>query len=192
MSDVDNFIEQKRTAAANSLAEKSKALYELLVTNVPAKQLPERIFVESFLPYFSGTKEISNLDQVLVNWVGVAGTPMDEVEIIDEQGKALYRVPPIIDTSIINPMRSENNNVGIYSIIALANQYRNNIPAVGERVLTDNLAIKAKELQKKSEVFEQNEKRWIEIFKRYNIAGQTNTPQLSNNSGNLTDDDLVF
>lgn len=191
MDEVDKFVEERRIATNNEISNKSKAIYDALVTNLEVNKLPEYIFLQSFFPYFSGVKPITEKDDVLGQWVSVAGTPMDEVDIIDDKGTVLFRVPPLVDTSIINPLRSENNNIGIYAIISLANQHRNNIPAVGERLLRDNLAVKAVEIQKKSEVFETNEQRWISIFARYN--------QSSNNSGlstasksNLTDDDLVF
>lgn len=189
MSTIETYEEQRRNALNQELKAKAKFVNDALTVNAEVRRLPEYIFKESFLPYFTGMKEVDASSDILLQWISVAGTPTSEVEIIDETGKALFRVPPIIDTSIINPLRTEGNNISIHAIISLSNQA--NIPIVGERSLIDNLSVKAKEIQKRSEVFETNEQRWLDIFNRYNL----NKEQLQAkeaNKGQLTDDDLIF
>lgn len=192
-NDVQNAVAARQLAEHNRLATRANDILAQLEA-IPVKQLPEHIFVQTFLPYFCGEKDINAGENLLGLWIGVATTPTSEVEIISSTGIPLFRVPALIDTSIINPVRSDDQAIGFSRIIALANEYSRDIPIVGENILVKNLAIKAKEIQSKSTVFTENEKRWIEIFTRYNKIKKvdkvtTNTPPSPDTLG---EDEMIF
>lgn len=192
-NEIQNAVNARQLAEHNRLADRANEILAQL-ESIPVKQLPEHIFVQTFLPYFCGEQDLSTNKEILGLWIGVATTPTAEVEIISNTGMPLFRVPALIDTSIINPVRGEEQAIGFSRIIALANEYSRDIPIVGENILVKNLAIKAKEIQSKSTVFNENEKRWIEIFKRYgkikdNSKTTTNTPVSPDTMG---DDEMTF
>lgn len=67
-----------------------------LVETIPKRTLPESIFRHNFYAFFKG--EVTNKEQaqqVYQNWVQVAGSTLDAVNIIDDNGAVVYTVPPL-------------------------------------------------------------------------------------------------
>lgn len=176
------------------ITEENEMIHAALVTNNEPNQLPERLFVNNFLPFFCGEIDIEKEPGFFAMWFGIAGSPSLEVSIIDDMGKVLYRVPSIMDSSIINPNR-ENSTINFAHIVTMAKLYGNITPIAGENALNGGLAKKYSELQNKSKVFTTNEQRWIEIFAKYGKIKMT--PGISANiaskkDGSLSDDDFEF
>lgn len=180
----------KRFAESASMAD--SILKEL--TDRGTNQLPERIFVSDFLPYFRGDKISDDKSDVVSIWIGIAGSPTSEVAIIDDAGRVMYNVPPLMDSSVISPIRKPEQRVGFSAIIALASQIGNNIPAMGETSLVRNLSIKSKEVvvSDKPTVHSQYEKDWLNIFNRYNVDASGVGVNKAKTETKMSDDEMGF
>ena len=165
-------------------------LEKLLPSAATNRILPERIFVEYFLPYFSGEKEIDEENKVIGEWIGIAGYPGSEVNIVadDDHKKVLYTVPAIIETGHIDPVRKGRS----MSAVVYNTQLRSDFPGQA-----DSFAIKATEEifheQVKPRLNMANNQRWMQIFERYNSRqsnpnkeGHTSSPSSPNVK--MTDD----
>lgn len=74
--------------------------FEQIVDQVESNQLPEKLFVDNFLPVFSGKVKMEDNNQAIVAWIAIAGSPVASVDIIDSSGKVLFTVPPIAKSDI--------------------------------------------------------------------------------------------
>jgi len=176
------------------ISEENEMIHAALVTDSKPNQLPERLFVNNFLPFFCGELDIDKEPNFFAMWFGIAGSPSLEVSIIDDLGKVLYRVPSIMDSSIINPNR-ENSTINFAHIVTMAKLYGNITPIAGENALNGGLAKKYSELQNKSKVFSSNEQRWMQIFARYGkikVAPNITAAIVAKKDGSLSDDDFEF
>lgn len=175
------------------ITEENRNIYNALVLNNVPKPLPEKLFVNNFLPFFSGELDIDSEPNFFAMWYGIAGSPSSEVQIIDDNGKELYKVPAIVDTSIINPNR-ENNDVNFAHIVTMAKLYGNITPTAGQNALNGGLAKKYAQIQAKSKVFTTNEERWLNIFIRYGKVkkSELQVTEAKKAEGVLSDDDFEF
>lgn len=180
-------------AIANNLkkqvAEQTNDIYNSLVGTKENSQLPEDIFKQYFLPHFSGQAPISSKPQIVAEWIGIAGTPASEVDVIDTAGHVLFTVPSLFDSSIIDTVKRDPGN----SISDIYSQYdlkTNNIPSVANNFLN-------KELSKKLSIVDTTVKhedvtnQWNSIFDRYGIRRleQSRDKQVADTS---LDDDVIY
>lgn len=176
---IDNMIQTTQ--------KETDDLFDILVIKKENSRLPESIFTGYFLPYFSGQQPITKESHVMAEWISVAGTPMNEVDIIDNEDTVLYTVPSLFDTNIINVVNQSGQGTfaGIFSEYNLHN---NNLPQLGERFLSGALKDKFERIQTDSDLKDKNLSTWKSIFQRYNIPvdhSSDNDPTVS------ADDDLI-
>lgn len=179
----------------NKLLEQGLEIYRQLVTEPQLNKLPERLFTRNFLPFFCGERDPVKEPDFYVLWISIAGSPMSEVQIIDDNGNPLFTVPALNDTSIIKPDRNTSGSINFSQIITMAKMYGNMTPVAGQNVLMSGLGEKYKELQSKSEVFDSNTERWYQILLRYGKVEKlinTTTGTASEKPGALSDDDFEF
>ena len=183
MSDkeIDNSLDM------DDLEKKGKLINELLVETPIKGRLPESMFVAEFLPYFSGELKIDKDSSVIPYWIGVAGSPTAEVDIIDKAGNTIYTVPALFSTDTINV--TETNSRPISDIMLEYEQRSSRFPIDGENFLEASLKIESNE----SDKFKSAEGRWETILKRYDkeVPSNDNTT-VSNKGDSLNDDDLEY
>lgn len=175
----------------DNLNKANEDIYKQLIVADAVNKLPENLFVENFLPYFCGELDIAANDEVIPYWYAIAGSPNKEVSIIDERGQSLYQVPALADTSIIDPTK-EQGRVNFGEIVSLAKLYTNQSPVAGENYINKKLAEKFYKLTAKSKVFSDNEKRWVEIFKRYGKIKAEELKTEEDKTSKLSDDEMEF
>jgi hypothetical protein len=73
--------------------------------------MQESVFVQNFLPFFLGEIEDNEQTNFGLTWAALSGRGTSEVQIIDANGTALYRVPAFFDTEVIDVTRSDIFNV---------------------------------------------------------------------------------
>lgn len=128
-------------------------------------RLPERHFREIYLPMFAGDeKNPYNVD--LNHWVGFAGNPYREVDIIDEHGQVLFTVPPVLDREAVNPVNPEQTRTSVSHVIATAQQYGRIHPSQGVAFLDTELTGRAL-LMKVPPNVAKDLQTWNMIFTRY-------------------------
>jgi hypothetical protein len=127
--------------------------------------LEERIFVNIFLPLFTGEKSVS-YGADFDTWVNYAGGPYREVKIIDAAGTVLFNVPPLFDREAIESL--SGNGIPFSHIIHTSIQYSRIHPSQGKQYLDTMLADSLKDLKgKKSHI--PNLEAWNAIFLRYGL-----------------------
>ena len=169
------------------LQQEMDSIYDSLVVNAPHNMLPENIFREHFLPFFSVSAEegIGSDNAVLSQWISIAGTPNNEVDVVDGAGQVLFTVPSLFDTSVIETVQRDVGN-SLADITHTFELKNNNIPIVAENYLNNQLTKKLG-IVKPSTNREEVEKRWGSIFARYGIE-KTTTQSTAKEDDGLADD----
>lgn len=155
--------------------DKSKTIiFDGLLNNSMINNIPESLFVNYFLPYFIGNN--TNNNNWVMEWISIAGSPMVEVGILkDNTNEVLYYVPSILNTNNVLLHKQDGD---ISDIFNRYEQINNNIPIQGLNFLIKALNSKNTELLAKVN-FDEINKRWINIFQRYNIVTQSPGGQAS-------------
>lgn len=185
---ADNIQSQLNNTALSNIKASTDNIYNSLVVEQNRNKLPESIFVNHFLGYFSGEKPIAPNDKIFEEWISVAGTPMAEVGIVNEKGEVLYNVPALFDTNILDIARKQVS-VSLPEIYSNYEARVNHIPVVGEKFLADALDHKVETILTESPVASENQQRWGDILKRY---GKNPEVQQNINSKEDPADDLVY
>lgn len=156
---------------------------------VSRPRLQEYIFVNVFLPLFHGDEE--NIYNATMNtWLSVAGSPFNEVDIIDNNGKILFTVPPVYNRNNVHPVDPNIGLPSVASMVATAKQYAQMHPRQGEAYLKSELNKRAMLVENEGQHLV-NLNAWNEIFKRYGrtpiMALESEQPS---NGSNITPDDI--
>jgi hypothetical protein len=89
----------------------------------PLKRIPEPVFREIFLPYFTGDKLPDRSNDAISHWVGLVGSATSEAEVVNTRGDVIFRVPALYDTTVINSSASKSRGA---SFSAIFDQYEDN------------------------------------------------------------------
>lgn len=128
-------------------------------------RLPERIFVDYFLPLFAGEVEVpEDKRERITKWMEVAGNPFKEVRIIadDDHNTTLFQVPPLFDRSVIRPHVEGRHTLG--HIMRSADQYSQISPQAGRNYLGQQFM--------RFEIFKDIEEHRMEFAERWNAILQ--------------------
>lgn len=175
-------------AIARDQQNKVDVVFDGLVAHPPRARLPEKIFVEYFLPFFAGAVQASTEFPFIAQWISVAGSAVSEVDIIDYEGNVLFSVPAVMNTSFIRPERGERP----YNNIRKEYEMRQANPAaMPNRFLTSTMDARLME-SIDAEAFKHLETdRWRAIFERYNVPAPAGVSVIQGPAV-LEDDDYVY
>lgn len=170
MTEKINTVKELQESLAAEAKKQAQEAINSIFENITASDintLPEKVFVSNFLSLFHGDIVDENKRLVLTqHWVGIAGGPSQEVSIVDDNGKELYRVPPIFNSSAVNII--ENGRMSMLDIVKLSES--DDFKPRATLNLTNNLNLKQKELLVNSE---QSKKETIDnlnkIFIKYKL-----------------------
>jgi uncharacterized protein (UPF0128 family) len=191
---INRQIKEKNDDVAKEMIERGEAYFEILVErpNKDLTRLPESTFVMNFLPYFNGERVLDKNSDVMATWIAIAGTAAKEVLVVDNNNIPLYTVPAMSDTSIFD-MTDKKNSQKFKLIVQNFQMYNNITPVSGQNYLESALGEKIQKLRAESVSFSENEKRWLEIFARYNPAlAQASKDTSTDMSDKLPDDDMIY
>jgi hypothetical protein len=158
MDSINSFKEQQLSDLIKSI---NSTLLDISVDDIP--KLPERIFAQVFIPVFAGEESIYGA--TIQTWINFAGSPYKEVDIIDNVGNVLFRVPAIFDRSKINS--NSDTGLPIMHITTTATLYSRIHPNQGNAYLKNELENKQLLLHLPENMIEHLHT-WNTIFKRYN------------------------
>ena len=183
----DRLIAQIQKDNVENLSALGDLMFEQLVEKPrDITKLPEAVFVTSFLDIFSGKNQTADKQAALINWIAVAGTPYSEVSIIDGAGKELYKVPPMMDSSVIDPTKPLQQSISDF--ITNYKLKVNHIPSSGVRYAAEGTARFLGDMGH-TEKLDDTTVRWDGIYNRY--YGPENKPETTVvNKPNSTGDDL--
>ena len=159
-------------ASRNQLVSMEKEIFNLLKINneETINKLPEYIFIDFFLPYFSGKLNIEDSQEPITKWIGIAGSPTKEVDIIDSvSGNVLFRVPPLINTSKLNIIKTDKKTTANEMLAMAARKADSGIPGSESVYLMSMYPLKVKQLTENNEIDKDDKVRWEYIFNRYGI-----------------------
>lgn len=178
---INELTKKHEDFATNEIKDSINYHFEQLVVKPyqEISKLPENIFIEVFLPFFSGEKNFEDEKDILIKWISVAGNPTKEVQVVDDVGQVLFTVPPIMDTTCID-YKNDSKGQAIGNIIANYELHKGQLPVVGQNYLNGTIDNRLRSLTKNSEVFEANEKRWNQIFVRYGKVKDSSIKETQN------------
>ncbi len=147
--------------------------YDSIVGKQDRRVIPEDLFVNEFLPYFSGQKSFSEGNNVLGNWVTVAGTPFAEVNVIDQSGNTVVTVPGL--TTTLQHKLAERSGTPLHDIVVQAEVVGSQQQVLGNRYLNNKLDEKQREIigTVMPEALVSVKSQWDDIFKHYNVASES-------------------
>lgn len=143
--------------------------FDALVGKQDRRNIPEELFVQEFLPYFSGQKQLDQGSNVLSNWVTIAGTPFAEVNVTDNAGNTVVVVPGLMNTLQHN--LTERSKTTFHDIVVQAEIVGSQQSILGTRYLNNKLDEKQKELinEVMPEAVTPVKDQWSNIFQHYGI-----------------------
>ena len=170
------------------IAESMEEVYASLVVEQHNAQLPEPILVSHFLPWLLGEVHPSKANPIMTDWISIAGSVTNAVDIIDQGGNVLITIPGILNTTIIDPVGRDVGN----SIADIQAQYslrsQGGLPIVATNYIAGALDDKAGSIQTES-TDTISSKQWDALFTRYGKVPVSTKVQLVDTD---TSDDLDY
>jgi hypothetical protein len=169
--------------ADQKLASDISAIHKALVIDVEVRKIPESTFVKEILPVL--TNEAISTDFPLL-MAGVAGGPFSEVDIIDEAGNTLFRLPSLLERNIISHKEASRRG-SMESMLITADQIRQMSPQRAQHYLAHEFNGRGI-AKNRDEIYKARYERLKAILARYgkdlhldgNVtdlkAGSSNTP----------------
>lgn len=185
MESVESFFKKMKEDKIKEIEVMGTTLFDELITKAQVATLPEYVFTGYFLPRFIGKETSPNW---VSEWIAIAGTPTSSVDIIDNIGEVLFRVPPIIDTSAI---RFNETGSNMSSIMSIYQQQSNNLPMLGTRYLMGALHDKGKELVENDNI-DMYRQQWSFILNRYGITNEEVTASDEESTQQSLDDFISY
>ena len=162
-------------ASMEQIVGMEKDIYSLMNTynKESVNKLPEHVFVDFFLPYFSGKLNLKDSEEPITKWIGIAGSPTKEVDIIDNNtGEILFRVPSLINTTKLNVTKNDRRIASSEILAMSARKADSGIPGNVESYLMSVYPLKIQQLIKENDVDKDDLDKWKYIFNRYGIEIQ--------------------
>lgn len=159
-------MEEKVRTISGDIGQKVEQVYNILQQETHKSTINEIVFVEMFLEFFYNFAKYKKItdDKLLLKWFDLSGSPYNEVDVLDREGKVLFTVPPIYAKSVVI---SDNLNNGFFNnVTAEYHQNSRMTQEIANNQLVNRLANGPRFLDKsKNKDITQD---WINIFKRYN------------------------
>jgi hypothetical protein len=157
-------IEDAQTLALKSQISLLKTQFDEL-DRVNVRAIPEAMFVHHFLPFFAGETQ-ENSQEIIGNWLTVAGSAINPVNVVDRAGRVVIQVPPIQNSESLDPTAISNVNLAYTAkesgaMSSLSPQAAQNIMSAGLGV---KLTAMTKDIQKSNEA---HEKKWDDLLVHY-------------------------
>ena len=167
--------------------------FDSLVVKKDNAHLPEHVFEQHFLPFFAGELDNANLKgrDVITDWISIAGTPMSEVDIVNEAGQTVFTVPAIFDSNIIEHVNRKAGN-GLNDIMVEYEMRKGGIPAQANNFLNEALAAKSEEITKDTSHLSVTAGRWDSILTRYGKQPLTQISATGKSAEVDPGDDVVY
>lgn len=104
---AENITKQIETIDMESERDFINAVTETITE--PMKKIPEPVFREIFMPYFTGEKKPTEKDPAIAHWAGLVNGGTESAEVVDMKGETLFIVPPLYNSRAINTLRTERS-----------------------------------------------------------------------------------
>lgn len=175
-----------------SLTEATQSVFEahgILVENVEKTKIPEPIFVDHFLPFFSG-EHVDPRENRLSEWIAIAGSPMASVDVVDQNNNTVVTIPPVMNSDVISVTSSKMKPI---STTFMQYDLEKTISPTGSSITLHNSLVERASGVISADSVTQNtvKEAWDNVFKHYGvIKSNDNTSSAASNSA--LDNDLSF
>jgi hypothetical protein len=193
MSEAKKMAEQRQDALGQAkvagIMETVNASFEALVENPLRNQLPENVFRESFLPYFTGKGDPNAGQRPLTDWIAIAGSPTAPVDIVNAAGEVIFTVPSMMDSSGINVRGTKGKNLG--DMVHDYQLHGDHLPGAQQRYYQNVMEGKLDQMVPTHTDESAAGQAWSKIFKHYGLT-QPDQGQKQDNKPDNGSDDLVY
>lgn len=184
---ADKFTEQ---ISKIDMENEKTFINELIdAVTTPKARIPEPVFREIFLPYFTGEKEPSRNEDAIAHWVGLVGSGTESADVVNVKGEVLFEVPPMYDSSRVNTVKTADDSTNLGSIFTIYAEQAVVHPALGNKYLGEELAKKTKYISKEAS---QDGPSWNGVLEYYGLIKKEPTAAEKQKAAGNSDDDLVF
>lgn len=159
----------------------------LKMDNVVLRKFPVQLFERFFLPFFCGEFNQEH-HRIIGEWIKISGSVYNPVNLINEAGEVVAKVPPINDNTIFTPITDRKIDMGW--VVKEAKEKAAISPVLANTIIVNALHERIVEMLKdrdKSTVA----KEWIELFKYFGKVTNDQFPQLTQKT-NATEQDDEF
>jgi hypothetical protein len=174
----------------NKMASDILSIHQALVGNIEVKKIPESTFIKEILPILTG--EVISTEFPLL-MAAVAGTPFSEVDVVNDAGEVLFRMPALLERNVISHEEASKRG-SMASMLITAELIVKQSPARAERYLEHEFNGRGI-AKNRDEIINVRQIRWNTILARYGKSteadgGVTATasvekPQLDFDNGDL-------
>lgn len=137
------------------------------------KAIPEPVFRELFLPYFTGEKQMTAEQNAAQHWMGLVGSPTMPADVVNIKGEVLFTVPPLIDTSNLNTLNKDRRQ-GFASIFINFQEQAKLHANLGVQELSQGLARKTGEIMPEPGTPTSSQYSWNGCLNYYRAQGLIN------------------
>lgn len=188
---LQDVAETIRTTETAGMIKEISTIHDELVVKQDKAKMHEMVFTTNFLDFFK-SGEVNDGNAVLgAKWVEFAGSPEGEVDIINNEGKVIATVPPLISgIDLRNPNIEKINFDVIQKTYRLKADY---LTVQGEEYLSNTLDAVG-EVVKTANMFDgKHSKEWNDLFNKFDKKETTVTEDTSKKATKLTspDDDTM-
>lgn len=185
----DKLVQQIQNQNTDSLKQLGDLMFTELVEKKQPNRIPERVFVQAFLPVFLGESKLPNTSDALINWIAIAGDPFSPVIIMDDKGEELFQVPPVMDSSVVDPRKPLQQSISDFiTMYKLKTDY---VPAVGQRYALETTMKIMGELGE-TDKLQQTSQSWDLIRQRYRKDTPFSQPTAQKIEEDLDDFELRY
>lgn len=157
-------IEDAQTAALKTQISLLKTQFDEL-DKVNVRAIPEAMFVHHFLPFFAGETS-ENSQEIITNWLTVAGSAINPVNVVDRAGRVVIQVPPIQNSESLDPTAVSNINLAYTAKESGAMSSLS--PQAAQNIMTAGLSVKLNAMTKDIDKSNQaHEKKWDDLLMHY-------------------------
>lgn len=170
---ANSIAASQASMVTNRLMNQVDNAFNALVTEYEYQKLPESLFVENFLPLFSGIvgSETKEGQELLRLWVIIARDNLNEVSIFsDDTGEILFNVPPLNTPDVLDIAHNKDRKLpSIDDILGLAEGLSNTIPVRGANFFAKAMDTRTDIIAANPDTIKVSKytQRWQEIFTRY-------------------------
>lgn len=129
------------------------------------RTIPENMFVHHFLPFFAGEVK-ENAQEIMTNWLTIAGSAVNPVNVVNTVGQVVAQVPPVQNNEGLDPAAKSDSNIAYSAKEAKAMSGLS--PVAAQNILSSELGVKLSAMTKNIERSNAaHEEKWDSLLKQY-------------------------
>lgn len=162
-----------------------------LLENVERAVLPEHLFRQHFLPFFLGNTNPDPKNEVVAAWIGIAGAPTAEVDIIDDARNVLFTTPAIFSTASLNTDINTHRSQRLRDLCLDVAHQELSLAPLAAATLARGLQQKADDIVQPSQTSQDEMTKWRKIYEFYKLPLPNQQKQTASQAQALDDDEIL-